>query len=174
MDAKDFPLIELNRRQRAEAVAKMVAGVIIAGSIDGSVEPGMLLPSETDLARRWGVSRRTVHLGLEAVERDGLIEMATGNGWKVAWRVAPVDSPAWEDITDRLGQFVWSRLSLPDGSWLAVNPQQPAGWQWLHCGPKARDVHAEGIRDTKTDAQRAARQHLADLVRVGPTDEGGT
>lgn len=50
----------------------------------GEFQAGQLLPSESELGKRFSVSRVTVRKALEALREDGLIESRQGFGWFVA------------------------------------------------------------------------------------------
>ena len=47
---------------------------------DGALKPGERLPSERDLASRFGVSRPTVREAMIALEIAGLVEIRSGSG----------------------------------------------------------------------------------------------
>lgn len=51
---------------------------------DGTMRPGMRLPSETTLAQRFRTTRVTVSKALAMLERDGLVNRAVGRGTFVA------------------------------------------------------------------------------------------
>jgi GntR family transcriptional repressor for pyruvate dehydrogenase complex len=57
-------------------IASQLENIIAAGDI----KPGERLPSERDLAERFGVSRPTVREAMIALEITGLIEIRTGSG----------------------------------------------------------------------------------------------
>jgi DNA-binding GntR family transcriptional regulator len=46
----------------------------------GDLAPGVLLPSESEVCRRWTVSRVTARRALNALEDDGLIDTVAGRG----------------------------------------------------------------------------------------------
>ena len=49
----------------------------------GEFGPGMLLPSEANLAKAYGVSRLTVKRGLDVLRRERVVEARRGFGWFV-------------------------------------------------------------------------------------------
>ncbi len=55
----------------------------------GELSPGDALPSDDDLAARWGVSRLTAHRALYELARAGDVRRTRGAGTVVAERVAP-------------------------------------------------------------------------------------
>ncbi len=68
------------RRIRYQSIAEDVRRRIV----DGELQPGVLLPSESELSGRYSVSRVTVRRALEALRGDGLIDSRQGFGWFVA------------------------------------------------------------------------------------------
>jgi len=59
---------------------QQVTATIVRQIEQGNLRPGMMLPSETELARQFGVSRQTIRAGLEALARAGLLERHRGRG----------------------------------------------------------------------------------------------
>lgn len=57
-----------------------IAGDIHAGIRAGEFPPGSQLPSETDLGRRYQVSRMTVRQALDLLASDGLVARRQGSG----------------------------------------------------------------------------------------------
>ncbi|MEU4109958.1 winged helix-turn-helix domain-containing protein [Streptomyces sp. NPDC027717] len=49
-----------------------------------SGDVGIILPSEANLVRSFGVSRNTVRRALKLLEADGVVESAPGVGWRRA------------------------------------------------------------------------------------------
>src|SRR6201996_3642777 len=81
---------------------------------DGQLGPGALLPSETEVARDYGVSRQTARSALQALEREGLVVVRPRRGrvvrsnQRLRWHLSEFERPvlttsdAWE--TDIEGQ----------------------------------------------------------------------
>jgi DNA-binding transcriptional MocR family regulator len=63
-------------KQEAEAVRRRILDELR----DGTLEPGQRLGSERALAERFGVSRSTLRLALDALERGGTIRRVPGRG----------------------------------------------------------------------------------------------
>ncbi len=61
-------------------IGRTLAGEIAAGR----PEPGARLPTEAQIAARFGVNRHTVRRALEALGRDGLVRVERGRGTFVA------------------------------------------------------------------------------------------
>jgi GntR family transcriptional regulator len=74
----------------------------------GGLAPGDRLPSEAELAERYGVSRPTIRESLKLLEQDGLIEVKHGSGRFVS-PVANllVDRPVttYESVSEMLGSL---------------------------------------------------------------------
>jgi DNA-binding FadR family transcriptional regulator len=92
-------------RRRYLDVAEAIATAITSGELP----PGERLPSDREIAQRFGVSRPTVREGLLALEYAGLIDVRQGSGAYVTERhtgpdaATGVDSPA---------QVIEARLAL--------------------------------------------------------------
>lgn len=61
---------------------------ILSEKIDHEYRPGDLMPSERELSERYGLSRTTVRLALQELERLGLVIRQHGRGTFVADRSA--------------------------------------------------------------------------------------
>jgi GntR family transcriptional repressor for pyruvate dehydrogenase complex len=79
-------------------VAEQLVGFIRAGN----PAPGERLPSERDLAERFGVSRPTIREAMIALEISGLVEIRSGSGVYV---VAPSGQPALQPRDEGPGPF---------------------------------------------------------------------
>ncbi|WP_461008778.1 GntR family transcriptional regulator [Streptomyces capparidis] len=66
--------------RRGEALYKQLAAEIRKGMVSGEYPAGSLLPSETALIERYGVSRPTVRNAIAALRAQGLIEVVHGKG----------------------------------------------------------------------------------------------
>lgn len=64
---------------------------INAAIATGQLPPGARLPTERELAEKYGVSRKQVQLALEQLRRDGLIESKVGSGTYVSDRIGSPD-----------------------------------------------------------------------------------
>lgn len=53
---------------------------LLTDKIDHELRPGDYLPSERDLSERYGLSRTTVRLALQELERLGLVVRQRGRG----------------------------------------------------------------------------------------------
>ncbi|MDM0111638.1 GntR family transcriptional regulator [Variovorax sp. J22R133] len=66
------------RRLNAEPAYKAVSGTIERAILDGSLPPGTALPTEQELAERFGVHRSTVREAIRRVEQEGLLQRREG------------------------------------------------------------------------------------------------
>lgn len=71
-------------RNRKEPVYHQLYGILRAGIVDGTWQPGDKLPSETELIERHDVSRITARRALSELVQDGLIYREQGRGSFVA------------------------------------------------------------------------------------------
>ena len=84
---------------------------------EGSLGPGALLPSETELAREYDVSRQTARTALQALEHEGLVIVRPRRGrivrsnQRLRWHLSeferpttrPDDIDAWETDIESQG-----------------------------------------------------------------------
>ncbi len=70
--------------QRQPALAEQVAEILSSEIISGAFAPGMLFPSEAELAQKLDVSRTVVREALARLKQDGLLETRKGGRTKVA------------------------------------------------------------------------------------------
>ncbi|MDH2399894.1 GntR family transcriptional regulator [Bradyrhizobium sp. SSUT18] len=71
-------------RENATALYQQIADRLRREIADGRFEPSGRLPSEAEIGARFDVSRVTVRLALEELDRDGLIDRKKGKGTFVA------------------------------------------------------------------------------------------
>ena len=80
-----------------------LADELVGAIRDGTYKPGDLLPSESELTRRFDVSRHTVRSALRSLYEKGLIVSQRGRGSMVqAEPSAPRYTQAWDSIEDIL------------------------------------------------------------------------
>ena len=73
-------------RVTVQSVVDAIADDLRTSVLTGELQPGDILPSEADLARRYGVSRATARQAFALLDAAGLIETRQGR----ARRVRPV------------------------------------------------------------------------------------
>ena len=86
-----------------EAKAKQVYMVLRDRILSGALGFGVKLPTEIDLAQRYGVSRVTVRRALGELARERLIERRPSAGTRVIYRPAP--APITADISGVLANL---------------------------------------------------------------------
>lgn len=92
---------------------------LVAAIVTGEIAPGDVLPPESVLSQRFGVSRTVIRESVKRVEEKGLVRVAQGRGTTVnlpiEWNVLdPVVLSALVDHDDTLG--VLDELSIIRGS----------------------------------------------------------
>ncbi|MEU9045835.1 MULTISPECIES: GntR family transcriptional regulator [unclassified Kitasatospora] len=97
---------------RNEALHKQVAAAMRQSIATGEWPPGTQLPTETDLAQKYGVSRPTVRLAVAALRSEGQLDVKQGRGTFV--RTA-VHGPAGS--LDRTITTQGSTYSTPIDAW---------------------------------------------------------
>jgi len=80
------PLQPIETRRLYRHIAEQVAGLIARGEFP----PGSRLPTERELAQRFGVPRSTVRKTLAQLEADGAITRHVGRGTFIAGAAAPL------------------------------------------------------------------------------------
>lgn len=86
-----------------EAIAAQIRELFYAG-----LKPGDSIGTETELAKRFGVSRITLRDAIRSLEAEGIVVVAVGAGGGI--RIA-------ESRPDRLGDALATQLHLGDVSW---------------------------------------------------------
>jgi GntR family transcriptional regulator len=63
-----------------EPVYLQLAGILRAGIVDGTYQPGRRVPSEPELVAAHGVARDTARKALRVLRDEGLVEVVRGRG----------------------------------------------------------------------------------------------
>lgn len=98
-------------RQDGMTLWRQIAGQIQSDIASGAAKPGSQLPTEAQLAVRFGVNRHTVRRALEELSRDGLVRVEQGRGSFVA-----------EDVLD---YTVEARTRFSE--WIRKHNKEPSG-----------------------------------------------
>lgn len=104
---------------RNEPLHKQVAAAMRKSIADGAWPPGSQLPTETDLAETYGVSRPTVRLAVSALRAEGLLDVKQGRGTFVRTTVLGPATIVERTITQR-----GPRFETPVDLWLS--DEEPA------------------------------------------------
>ncbi|MFE3503796.1 GntR family transcriptional regulator [Kitasatospora sp. NPDC059160] len=97
---------------RNEALHKQVATAMRQAIATGEWPPGTQLPTETDLAEKYGVSRPTVRLAVAALRSEGQLDVKQGRGTFVRTAVNGPTSAMERTVTLR-----GSRYETPVDAW---------------------------------------------------------
>ncbi|MGR8947875.1 MAG: GntR family transcriptional regulator [Gammaproteobacteria bacterium] len=120
---------------RKENIPKytVVADKLVCAIRDGTYRPGDLLPSESELTRRFDVSRHTIRSALRSLYEKGLIVSQRGRGSIVqAAPVTPRYTQAWDSIEDILQYAHETPRDIVDSKRITVDKELS---EWLQCSP---------------------------------------
>ncbi|MYV99252.1 GntR family transcriptional regulator [Streptomyces sp. SID3343] len=103
---------------RGDALYRQLANAIRSDIQSGEYPPGSLLPSESALCERYGVSRPTVRQALAALRTEGLIIVQRGKGSFVRAAAGAPAVTLERAITRSAGRYVdpeteWSQVESP-------------------------------------------------------------
>ncbi|BDI29576.1 hypothetical protein CCAX7_16270 [Capsulimonas corticalis] len=107
-----------------------IASSIKAAIRGGELSPGARIPSESDMAMQWNVSRMTVHQALSELQREGWVVRKPKIGTVVADRSAQPDT--------KIGLVFTGFIELPQGGYLAgIESSLTDGYQFIHYNTNA-------------------------------------
>ena len=143
------------RRLSVEPAYKAVSTAIERAILDGSLPPGSALPTEQELAERFGVHRSTVREAIRLVEQEGLLQRREG-------RRLFVVLPGVQDLAPRATRLLLLQQTTFQELWeLAVSLEPLAArLAALRCEP--HDL--QQLRDNLTASDKAHDD--ATLVRL--------
>jgi DNA-binding FadR family transcriptional regulator len=128
-------------RARSRDGAQRIRDYILGGAADGALAPGARLPTERELARRFGIPRNAVRKTLGQLEADGSITRHVGRGTYLAGRAGSSENeiPALSVAHTSPGELMEARLRLePALADLIVTNATPADFERLEtCLEKA-------------------------------------
>lgn len=129
------------------ALWRQIAGEIERAIAEGTLAPGSRLPTEAELAQRYGVNRHTVRRAMEELARDGQVRVEQGRGSFVA-----------EDVLD---YAVSARTRFSE--WIRRHDREPSGRVLSLAAMPAPRAIAEALGISAGDAVvRLERLGLAD------------
>jgi GntR family transcriptional regulator, sialic acid-inducible nan operon repressor len=145
----------LGRRKRADEIAEHIERAISTGEF----KEGAPMPSEKELAERFGVGRPSVREALFTLQQQGLVEITSGTR-------ARVTSPSGKFLTGQLATLIRRMTSTSHGHEHMVQTRLllEAGVAWQ----AARVATDEDIQRLKTrlDANTAAIGNIGLFVRT--------
>jgi DNA-binding transcriptional MocR family regulator len=83
---------------------RQLAAILRAEIRTGTIRPGQLVPSETTLHQRYGVSRLTARAAVHVLRAEGLAEHVNGRG------VVVREPNVYEDLVPPAGSVVVARM----------------------------------------------------------------
>ncbi|MFI6443542.1 GntR family transcriptional regulator [Kitasatospora sp. NPDC050543] len=105
---------------RNEALHKQVAAAMRQSIASGEWPPGTQLPTETDLAQTYGVSRPTVRLAVAALRNEGQLDVKQGRGTFVRATIHGPSAAIERTITQH-----GTRYETPTDTWFQ-DGEEPA------------------------------------------------
>jgi GntR family transcriptional repressor for pyruvate dehydrogenase complex len=81
---RDLPINPVDTASRADVVLEQMFDLFLSGEL----ELGQRLPSEADLAKRFGIGRNTVREAMKVLQVLGVVERRQGEGSRVAREIA--------------------------------------------------------------------------------------
>ena len=167
---------EVFQRGVAEPAYKAVSAAIERAILDGALPTGSALPTETELAERFGVHRSTVREAIRQVEQEGLLQRREG-------RRLFAYLPSVQDLAPRAArllllqqttfQELWElAVSLePLAARLAALRAEPLDLRQLHENLAASDETGDDAALVRLDVEfhalvgRATHNHALMLAR---------
>jgi GntR family transcriptional regulator len=111
-----------------ESITQRITAELRRQIESGVLGPGALLPSETELAQAYGVSRQTARTAMQALERDGLVVLRPRRGrivrstQRLRWHLSEFERP---DHTVLTTSDAWETDIESQGHDPAADPQRP-------------------------------------------------
>ena len=108
------------------SLSKVVMDSVRDGIISGEVKPGEFLPSESDLAMKFGVGKSSVREAMKMLEALGYIEVSKGNGYRVCTSVNPEIINPGKFIFEKACNVIFCILNrcflfAADNAWLSAS-----------------------------------------------------
>ncbi len=151
----NMPRIQAGKRKRSHEVAELIESAIASGEF----EVGSKLPSEKELAERYGVGRPSVREALFLLQQQGFVEVASGAR-------AQVTAPNAKFLTDQLAGLVKRITARGEGQshmeQTRVLFEAGVAWQAAQC---ATDDDIARLKRA-IDANTAAMGDTAEFIRT--------
>jgi GntR family transcriptional repressor for pyruvate dehydrogenase complex len=151
----EMPRIQAGRRKRSHEIAELIESAIAAGEF----EVGSKLPSEKELAERYGVGRPSVREALFLLQQQGFVDVTSGAR-------AQVTAPNAKFLTDQLAGLVKRIAARGQGQSHMEQTRLlfEAGVAWQ----AAQSATSEDIERLKNalDANAAAMGNTAEFIRT--------
>ncbi len=151
----NMPRIQAGKRKRSHEVAELIESAIASGEF----EVGSKLPSEKELAERYGVGRPSVREALFLLQQQGFVEVASGAR-------AQVTAPNAKFLTDQLAGLVKRITARGEGQshmeQTRVLFEAGVAWQAAQC---ATDDDIARLKRA-IDANAAAMGDTAEFIRT--------
>ncbi len=150
-----MPRIQAGKRKRSHEVAELIESAIASGEF----EVGSKLPSEKELAERYGVGRPSVREALFLLQQQGFVEVTSGAR-------AQVTAPNAKFLTDQLAGLVKRIAARGQGQSHMEQTRLlfEAGVAW-HAAQSATDEDVVRLKRT-LDANEAAMGDTAEFIRT--------
>jgi len=146
------------RRVRIEPTYKAVSAEIERSILEGAIQPGMPLPTEQELADRFGVHRSTVREAIRQVEQEGLLQRREG-------RRLFVTLPGLYDLAPRTARLLILQQITFQELWDVAITLEPAAARLAAQAASPADLDALAINmeatAALTDATPSAENHVA-------------
>jgi len=151
MQSMNVPRIQVGRRKRSHEIAELIEGAIASGEF----EVGSKLPSEKELAERYGVGRPSVREALFLLQQQGFVDVTSGAR-------AQVTAPNAKFLSDQLAGLVKRTAARGQGQTYMEQArlifESGVAWQAAQCA-------------TEEDIQRLKRALDANSEAMGNTPE---
>ena len=138
---------------------RQIANVIEQRIVERSLRTGDALPSETDLARQFGVNRSTVREAIRELETQGLLGRGRGEKRLRVTRPAPHDVSSGVSRALALHDVTFLEL------WEAMMAIEPAAAQYA--AARRTEAHLRELMRTSARFQRASGRYRGGGVRGG-------
>ncbi len=151
----NMPRVQAGRRKRSHEIAELIESAIVSGEF----EVGSKLPSEKELAERYGVGRPSVREALFLLQQQGFVEVTSGSR-------ARVTVPNAKLLTDQLSALVKRTAARGQGQVYLEQArllfEAGVAWQAAQC---ATDEDITRLKSA-LDANTAAMGNTAEFIRT--------